>query len=67
MSLIAVLIWLLVFALIVWIAFWILDQLPLPGPAGLIARVILGVIFLIILLTKFLPMLGGPSLRLTGL
>lgn len=54
-----ILIQLLILALVIWMVFWILGQLPIPEPAMTIAKVILGVLFLIVLLNMvfgFYPM-----------
>lgn len=57
------LIWLLVFAVIVFLVFYIIDQLPLPPPIPVIAKCILAVVFLIILIDQFVPLgVGGPRL-----
>lgn len=50
MSLLGLLITLLVLALIVWLAFYIVDLIPLPDPPKMILKVIVGVIVLLYLL-----------------
>lgn len=60
MSLIGLLITLLVVALIVWVALWIIDMIPLPATPKTIAKVIVGVIvvlYLLSLLTGYAPLL----------
>lgn len=53
------LIWLLIFALIVFIVNWVIDIIPLPVPgAKLIVKAILGVLALIVVIQKVLPVLG---------
>ena len=54
MDLTHVLITLLILALIVWLCIWIIDMLPLPEVPKTIAKIIVGVIALI----KLLSLLG---------
>jgi len=49
-SLIGLLITLLILGLIVWFAFWVLDQMPLPDPPKMIIKVVVSLIVLIYLL-----------------
>jgi hypothetical protein len=51
-GLIALLIWLLVFALIIWVVYLILGLLPLNVQIKQIICVVLGIVFLIILLQR---------------
>ena len=64
MSLITLLIYILILGLIFGLVYWIIGQVPLPEPFGMIARVIVGVIFIIVLLSMVfggihMPTLGG--------
>jgi hypothetical protein len=59
----SVLIWLLIVVLVVGIVFWILGLLGLPQPWLNVARAIVGLIFLVWLLTWLLPMARGPLLH----
>jgi hypothetical protein len=56
---ITLLIWLLILILIFGFAVWIVQQMPLPQPWANIALGVLGLIFLLIILSWVLP-LGGP-------
>jgi hypothetical protein len=56
---IGLLIWLLIFALIVWVAYYILGMLPIPEPPKMIITIVLAIIFLIILLQA---LIGGGAL-----
>lgn len=49
-GLISFLIWLLLFALVVYVVYLVLGMLPLPGPAKQIVTLILAIIFLLVLL-----------------
>lgn len=49
-SLINLLIWLLVLAIVIYVVYLILGMLPLPGNVKTIATLVLGLIFLLILL-----------------
>ena len=46
----SILISLLVLVLIFALVWWVLDQIPLPAPFGMIVRVIVGVIMIVYLL-----------------
>lgn len=49
--------------LFIYVGFWIVAKMALPDPAGLIARVVVGVIGLLLLIALFVPGLGvGLSL-----
>jgi 4-amino-4-deoxy-L-arabinose transferase-like glycosyltransferase len=49
-ELIRLLVWLLVMALVIWVVYLVLGMLPLPYPVGLIACVVLAVVFLLVIL-----------------
>lgn len=49
-SLVGLLIWLLILALVIYCVFLVLGMLPLPEPAKRIVTVILAIIFLLVLL-----------------
>jgi hypothetical protein len=51
---------LLIVALIIALAFWVVGKMGLPEPVGLILRIIVGVIALIWLLNLFGAMGGHP-------
>ncbi len=48
----SLLITLLIFAVVAYVAFWIIGQIALPDPMGLILRIIVGVSLLLVLLSK---------------
>ena len=52
-SLITVLIWLLVFALVVYLVFLIVSYMPLPEPFKAVFVCVVGIILLLVLLAKF--------------
>jgi uncharacterized membrane protein (DUF373 family) len=56
--LVSLLVWLLVFALIIWLVYYVLGMLPLPPQVKNVVCVILAVLFLIILLER-LGLLSG--------
>lgn len=56
----SLLIWILVFALIVGVIFWVLTLFPLPPPWLNVLRAVIAIIALIWLLTWLVPALGGP-------
>jgi hypothetical protein len=56
------LIYLLVLCLIFGLIFWVIRQIPLPAPFASIAIAVIGVIFIIILLSMLVG--GGPPFRL---
>lgn len=51
---IALLIWLLVLCLVFGVIVWVIQQLPLPSPFGSIAIAIVGLIFILILVSMVL-------------
>lgn len=55
----SVVIALLILALIVVVAFWIIDMIPLPAPAGLIVKVIIGLLVLL----KLFDLVGVASVH----
>lgn len=52
MGIIEILLTLLVFALVVYLAVWIVDIIGLPNPMNKIAKAIIGIIALLVLLQK---------------
>jgi hypothetical protein len=55
------LIYLLVLCLIFGLIFWVIRQIPLPAPFASIAIAVIGVIFIIILLSMLVG--GAPPFR----
>lgn len=49
-SLISLLVWLLILALVLWAVFAVLGMIPLPGHVRQIVTIILAIIFLLVLL-----------------
>jgi len=60
---ISLLVTLLIIVLVAGVVFWIISLIPIPEPWGRIAQVIVGVIFLIVLLTYLLPLAHSPTLH----
>lgn len=54
--LVHLLIWLIVIGLVFYLAYWVLSQIPLPPPFAVAARVILGIIAILVILTVLLPL-----------
>ena len=52
-SLITILIWLLVFALVVYLVFLIVNYMPIPEPFKTVIVCVVGIILLLVLLQKF--------------
>lgn len=50
-GLISLLVWLLIAALVIWCVYLVIGMLPLPAPIKQIVCVILGLIFLLIILS----------------
>ena len=59
---ISLLLTLLILLLIFGVAWWVLGLIPLPEPLAMVARVVFGLILLIILIAYLLPM-AGVSIR----
>jgi hypothetical protein len=60
-----VLIYLVVVVVLVSLAYWILQQLPLPEPIGRIANIVLVVVAVLIIVFLLLSLVGvGPQLRM---
>lgn len=63
-GLITLVIWLAVMGLVFWLLWWFVGYVGLPEPFNKVARVIIGLIALIILLYFLLGILGPlPTLR----
>lgn len=58
--LVNLLVWLVILGLIFYVLYWLVEQIPLPSPFGIVAKVILGLAIVIILLNVLLPMAGSP-------
>lgn len=58
----SLLITLLVICVVIWLAFWVIGQMGLPEPVGLVARVIVGIIALVLLLERTGVLAGGLHL-----
>jgi len=63
---ITLLIWLLFLCLVMGIAVWIIRLIPLPEPFGTIAIAVLGLIFLLIIVSVLLGDFPLRPLRLNG-
>jgi len=61
-QMIVLLMYVLILLLIFGVVFYVIDQIPLPAPWGNIAKVIVGLILLLILLQLLLGNLGGLHL-----
>lgn len=62
--LIALVVYLLVAGLLIWLAFYVLDSIPIPQPFNQIIRVILVVISVLICIYALLGLIGAaPRLR----
>lgn len=65
-SLIYLLIYILIVGVVVWLALYVVQQLPLPEPFGRVARVVImviGCLVLILLLLNFVGMARPVLLR----
>ena len=67
-SLVFLLIYLIIIGVVIWLALYIISQLPMPAPFGQVARVIvvvIGCLILILLLLNFIGLMPGerPLLR----
>ncbi len=58
----SLLIWLIVLVVVFGIAWWIISQVPLPAPMGMVVRVIFGVIALLCVLYFVSSVVGPPHL-----
>lgn len=66
-GLLSLLIYILVIGLIFWLLLWIIGYIPIPEPFATVARVIIGVVALIIVIMLLLRLVGGgmPGLKLS--
>jgi hypothetical protein len=55
---IEMLIYILILAIVVIVVFYVIDLLGLPAPIPMIAKLVIGLIVLLIILQKFLPAIG---------
>lgn len=44
--------------ILAYVGFWLIGKMALPDPAGMIARVVVGVVCLLLLVGLFVPSLG---------
>ena len=59
---------LLVVGLLIWLAFYVLDNVPIPAPFNRIIRVVIVVVAVLILIVFLLNLAGiGGGIRLTSL
>lgn len=61
---IILLLWVIVIIVLAYVLFWLVGKIGLPDPAALIARIIVGILCLLLLLGLFFP---GIGMRLPGL
>jgi hypothetical protein len=67
-SLFALIITLLVVGILVWLAFYVLQQFAPPEPVGRIIRVVVVVVAVLVLVAVLLNVAGmGPGIRLSAL
>lgn len=59
-GLIHLLVVIIVLGAIFYVAYWVLNEIPLPAPFNVVARVLLGIIALLVLIGLLLPMAGLP-------
>jgi hypothetical protein len=59
-SMISVLVWFIVIALIFWLLFWLVNYIGLPEPFAKVAKVVLAVVAVLILINFLLGFLGSP-------
>jgi len=64
MSVIGRLVSILVIVLILGLVYWILQQLPLPEPFGMIVKVVIGLIAVVFLLSLLFGGVNIPTLRI---
>lgn len=50
--LMSVLIWLLIFAVVIWLVYFILSHTPIPEPVRTVVLVIVGIILLLVLFNR---------------
>jgi hypothetical protein len=56
-GLVGLLIFVLVLGLVIWLALYIIDMLPLPAPFNMVAKVLVLIIALIAILDRAMPFL----------
>lgn len=55
------LLWLVFLVVVLGVVWWIISQIPLPAPMGMVVRVVFGLLALIVLFWLFSSMIGPPS------
>lgn len=60
--LVHLIIYLLVIGAVFYILYWAIQQVPLPAPFAVVAKVLLAIVAVLILLDVLLPMAGSPSI-----
>jgi hypothetical protein len=61
-GLLGLIIWLVVLGVIVWLAFWVLQQFPAPEPVGRIIKVLIVVIAVVMLIAILMGTFGSIPL-----
>ena len=64
MSIVGLLVYILVLILVLGLVYWILQQLPIPEPFGMIVKVVIGLIAVVLLLSILFGGINVPTLRL---
>lgn len=62
-SLVSSLVFLVVFGLILWLLIWFIAWIGLPEPFAKVAKVIIGLVALILLINFLLGLVGEPFIR----
>ena len=63
-GLIGLLITVVILALVFYVIYWVVGQIPLPDPFGVVVRVVLGLIAVIVLLGVLFGGISIPILRI---
>jgi len=58
-SLVYLVIYLIVIGLVIWLLTYLIDIVPLPEPFGRVARIVIGVLIVILLLLQFVGVDGS--------
>lgn len=63
-GLLGLLVTIIILALVFYVIYWVIGQIPLPDPFGVVVRVILGLIAVLVLLGVLFGGISIPVLRL---
>ena len=63
-GLINLIVWMLIVGILLALAYWVLDAIPVPDPLNRIAKMVLVVLCVLVLIILLLQLIGGVGLNI---